>query len=479
MIARRRFLPVRRRNRWLRSRRLRLSAPARTSEPAAPGVPYAARGVYRGLLLGALAVGAVYLSLVSVNVLLLGTDDVDYSQHTDTVLLVHWRPLPRRLALLSIPRDTLVTLPKRGPLKLNEVYAYGKALNGPDFALAMTRSTLENLLGLKVHYVLHLRYSDVIQWVDAVGGVPVYVPKRLQYEDHAGGVNIDLPAGYQLLDGRRALDFLRFRHDEEGDLGRIRRQQEFLRAFAAQSAAPPRWPRLVRAASGFLNRKGSDLGPATAAFLALEMRGLIGRNWRKAILPGRTAYLDGKAYWRTDPTEVRACVRELGRSPRALTPVPTASVSSAASTPAVSGPAQAAAGPRPDRAATALTPAAPAVPTQVPARRDRSAALPPRPAGPQPIVRVLNGCGVNGICKPVAQNLRAQGLLLHDRDITNAPNFDFAITVIKTRARNLPWAERVAKMLGLPPGRIQLVPETVAYPTVTVIVGKDHREWME
>ncbi len=73
----RRFLPSGRRGRWVRARRLRWSAPARPTEPAPPGVPFAARGLYRLLLLGGLAAGAAYLSLVSVNLLLLGTDDVD------------------------------------------------------------------------------------------------------------------------------------------------------------------------------------------------------------------------------------------------------------------------------------------------------------------------------------------------------------------------------------------------------------------
>ncbi|NTV53702.1 MAG: LCP family protein, partial [Candidatus Firestonebacteria bacterium] len=289
-------------------------APSAGDDDGVQGAPW--RFWARMAFVGLLAAGAVYLSAAAVNILVLGTDDVEYAQHTDTILLLHWRPLPPRLSLLSVPRDTQVLLPKRGLLKVNAVYAYGNVLNGQAYALAMTRSTLENLLGVKINYVIHVRYSSFISLVDAMGGVPLYVPKRMQYLDQAGGVNIDLAPGYQLLDGRQSLNYVRFRSDEDGDQGRMRRQQEFVKAFTLQVMGFTQLPRTLRAFYLFMQQMETDLDMATAFFLALEMKSVTGTSWRQTILPGQTVYVQGLAYWQTDPRSVRETMQALGHAPR-------------------------------------------------------------------------------------------------------------------------------------------------------------------
>ncbi len=428
------------------------------------------RALLRFGVLALLAIGAVYLSLVSVNLLVLGTDDVDYSQHTDTIMLLHWQPLPRRLAMLSIPRDTLITLPKRGPIKINAVYAYGNALNGREFALAMTRSTVENLLGLRVHYLVHIHYSDFIRLVDALGGVPLYVPKAMHYVDRAGGVNIDLEPGYQLLDGRQALNYVRFRQDSSGDIGRIRRQQEFMKAFLTQLVGITHLPRTVRAIFIFLRQVESDLSLATTLFLAMEIRGVVGLPWRQAILPGRGVYMDGISYWQTDPQEIKRVLAELGRPPtRRRVQAPAAT------------PAAVQAAPRAVRVAAPAEPVRRTEPTPAPARRAVSApaAVVRLPAGAQPVVRVLNGCGVSGVAGRVTERLRGQRIRIEEDNVTNAPSFDFSATIIKSSAKNLPWARAVAKILNLDGTRIQVVPAKFSYPTVTVVVGADYSSWLK
>jgi len=64
-----------------------------------------------------------------------------------------------------------------------------------------------------------------------LGGVDIYVEKRLQYADRAAGLYIDIPKGLQHMDGETALKFVRFRHDALGDIGRIKRQQQFMNAL--------------------------------------------------------------------------------------------------------------------------------------------------------------------------------------------------------------------------------------------------------
>lgn len=413
------------------------------------------RSLLRFMLLGLMIVGFIYLSVVSVNILILGTDDVDYSKHTDTIMLAHWKPLPRRLALLSIPRDTLIRLPKRGAMKINAVYAYGTAMGSRDYALAMTRASIENLLGLKVHYTVHIKYSSFIKLVDALGGVPLYVAKRMRYQDQAGGVDIDIEPGYQLLDGRQALNFVRFRHDREGDIGRIRRQQEFVKAFLRQLAHFTKLPKTLGSFLTFIQEVETNLTFPAALFLASEIKSVAGQSWRQAILPGEATYIKGISYWRSDPDKVRQVVAALGKPPKqrkrlqGIKPV---------EQPAQARDAQTESEPEPVETIT---------PTRISL---------PLPTGPQPVVRVLNGCGVSGVAGKVAQKIQVEKILIKEADITNAPTFDYPYTIIKSKAGNMMWARKIANILELEEDRIQQIPKKITYPTVTVVIGIDYRE---
>lgn len=469
------MLYSRRPRRFARSNRRitqRVSARALEKAPEAglgPETPAWRTGVrLAGLAL--LAAGAIYLSTVSVNILVLGTDDVDYAKHTDTIMLLHWQPLTRRLALLSVPRDTLIRLPKRGPMKINAVYAYGSAAGTRDYALAMTRAAVESLLGAKIHYTVHLRYTNFIQVVDALGGVPLYVDKAMHYQDQAGGVNIQLEPGYQLLDGRQALDYVRFRQDRDGDLGRIRRQQNFMKAFVSQLIRFSQLPRTVRAFFIVMKQVETNLSWPVATFLAWELKTAAGGSWRQAILPGHAVYLEGRSYWESDPAAVRKLMAELSSPPKrraesAPNPTPTAAVK-----PSADGPAEA------EQAESARPAPVPTVRAQRDVLRPPA---PPLPSGPQPVVRVLNGCGVQGVAGRVTQRLLSKNIHTRESDVTNAPSFDYARTIIKTRQEHLPWARRIATILGLGDDQIQIIPKNIAYPTVTLVIGKDYQDYLK
>ncbi len=446
-----------RRNRFQRTSKLRsLFFKEREALPA--GDLPAGRSLLRFLVLGLLVFGAIYLYAISLNVLVLGTDDVDYSKHTDTIMLIHWRPLPRRLALLSVPRDTLIRLPKRGPMKINAVYAYGNALGSRDYAMAMTRASIENLLGLKIHYVVHLRYSGFVKLVDALGGVPLYIIKRMCYRDQAGGVNIDLEPGYQLLDGRQSLNYVRFRHDRDGDIGRIRRQQKFLQAFMMQIMRFSRLPRTCRAFYSFIHEVETELPLPAAIFLAMEIRGVAGRSWRQAILPGRAVYIQGKSYWQPDAPGVRKVVDDLGRPPGKKTRPATGSQKESR--------AEVKAQEEEKKPAIRVKPESPAAPV-------------PLPGGQQPVIRILNGCGVSGVAGRLAEKLKKQKLRIPEANITNAPSFDYAYTIIKTNAKNLAWARSMAAILGLDEGRIHKISGKISYPTLTLVIGEDYGDLLE
>ncbi|MCK5242777.1 LCP family protein [bacterium] len=426
------------------------------------------RSLLRFFVLGVMVIGAIYLSAVSMNILVLGTDDVDYSKHTDTIMLMHWQPLPSRLALLSIPRDTLIRMPKRGPLKINAVYAYGNALGSREYALAMTRASIETLLGVKVNYVIHVRYSNFITLVDALGGVPLYVEKRMRYTDQAGGLNIDLDPGYQLLDGRQALNYVRFRHDRDGDIGRIRRQQKFVKAFINQLVRFSKFPRTASAFYTFLKQVETNLNFPTAIFLAMEIKGAARGSWRQAILPGKGVYIKGKSYWKPDLPGIRKVIADLGKPPLKKIQTKTTTTTAKSETVGKISDSQAKAESKP-----AVAPKPTVKPKPKPTPKPQLRLL---PKGKQPVVRVLNGCGVPGVAGRITKRLMSNNIQILEDNITNAPNFDFAYTIIKCKSNYLPWAKHVAAILELSEDRIQVVPKKINYPTVTIVIGGDYAE---
>ncbi|MCD5407250.1 MAG: LCP family protein [Desulfotomaculum sp.] len=139
------------------------------------------------------------------NFLLLGMDarPCEKTTRTDTIIFVSIDPKENRIAVMSIPRDTRVKIPGHGSDKINAVNVYG----GPE----LVSQTVSDLLGVPVdHYVL-TNFDGFKDIVDAVGGVDFYVAQDMYYYGPADNTLIDLKKGQQLLDGDKALQFIRFR----------------------------------------------------------------------------------------------------------------------------------------------------------------------------------------------------------------------------------------------------------------------------
>lgn len=172
--------------------------------------------------------------------------DEDTPARSDTMLIIS---LDRRrdvIHMVSLPRDARVHLPpnKYGMrrAKLNAAHAYG----GPE----MLVQTIHDELGITIHHYAVIRFEGFKKLIDQVGGVEVDVLGALhrdgsrgplKYDDNWGNLHIDLQPGLQLLDGSDAHDYVRFRMDIEGDPGRIKRQQQVMRALAKKLATQPLW----------------------------------------------------------------------------------------------------------------------------------------------------------------------------------------------------------------------------------------------
>ena len=149
---------------------------------------------------------------------------------SDTMMLVRLDPDEDATTVLSIPRDLKVEIPGRGVSKINDAYMYG----GP----ALTLKTVKALTGLKVHHVISVNFGGFREAVNTLGCFYADVDRR--YYNSNVGVPIgqrydaiDIKPGYQKLCGGKALDYVRFRHDDS-DIVRAARQQDFLRATKDQ-----------------------------------------------------------------------------------------------------------------------------------------------------------------------------------------------------------------------------------------------------
>lgn len=149
----------------------------------------------------------------------------------DTMLLLRFDPVNDKLIILSIPRDTQAYVEGVGLTKLNEANYYG----GP----ALAAKSVSNLLGdITIDRYLRVNVQGVEKLIDALGGVDVYVPKDMKYRDDSQHLYIDLKQGQQVLNGDKAMQFLRFRYDRYGDVSRIQRQQIFMKALVEQTLKP-------------------------------------------------------------------------------------------------------------------------------------------------------------------------------------------------------------------------------------------------
>lgn len=158
---------------------------------------------------------------------------------TDTMLLLRFNPEAKKLTVLSIPRDTRTYIEGYGLNKINAANVQG----GP---VLTAKAVSELLEGVGIDRYIRVNVQGVQSLVDALGGVTVYVPQDMKYQDDSQHLYINLKAGKQHLNGDKALQFLRFRYDKFGDIGRVQRQQQLMRALMEQALNPATLARMPK-----------------------------------------------------------------------------------------------------------------------------------------------------------------------------------------------------------------------------------------
>ena len=165
----------------------------------------------------------------NVNVLVLATDKGGLL--TDTVMVASTNKYTKNINVLSLPRDTRVTLDSGRNMKLNAVYGSEKKEKRPSAVI----NEIEKITGLDIDYYVVMHPDGFKNAIDALGGVYFDVPQRMKYSDPDQGLYIDLQPGYQLLNGEKAEQYCRYRSGyANADLGRIQAQQGFIKALFEQ-----------------------------------------------------------------------------------------------------------------------------------------------------------------------------------------------------------------------------------------------------
>jgi LCP family protein required for cell wall assembly len=163
----------------------------------------------------------------TMNILVLGIDNRGWEmKRSDSMMIIHADPKANYLSILSLPRDLWVEVPGNGMQKLNFAYAKG----GTKLAI----QTAQKLTGVDITDTLEIDLAAFSALTDAVGGVYIDVDKHYLQQDWQYEM-IDQVAGYQLLNGEQALDYVRYRKDNNMDFGRQQRQQRFLAALREQA----------------------------------------------------------------------------------------------------------------------------------------------------------------------------------------------------------------------------------------------------
>lgn len=236
-------------------------------------------------------------------VMLMGVDEREGDVgRSDTLMIATLDPKKKKAAILSIPRDTRVKIQGHGFDKINAAYAYG--------GHKLTQSTVENLLGVEMeHYVL-INVNAFTKIIDAIGGVDINVEKRMYYEDpwdDNGGLVINLYPGQQHMDGKTAITYVRYR-DEEGDIGRIARQQKFMQAVMDKLTSPAIIPRIPAIIGEVVDCIDTDLSVKQMIEFMSALKDAQARGLQTEMLPGKPMYIGGISYWLPDLSKLRTTI---------------------------------------------------------------------------------------------------------------------------------------------------------------------------
>jgi len=241
------------------------------------------------------------------NILLIGSDQSTVPGdpgRSDTQILVRLDPKTKSISMLSLPRDLRVYIPDHGYDKMNTAYSYG----GP----ALLIKTFKDVTGLPINHWIEVNFAGFWHVVNILGGVYVPVDHRYFVPASADYKSINLEAGYQLVRGKQALNYVRYRHDQKGDFTRMQRQQLFLKETQRQSARwSSDWTKVIKLIKGITGETKSDLSSLRKLQPLVELAFRVDTSKvYQAHLEGATPMMDGISYVTATEGEIADAVHQ-------------------------------------------------------------------------------------------------------------------------------------------------------------------------
>lgn len=232
------------------------------------------------------------------NILVLGVDDSE-RQEADTILVVSFSNETGKTRIIAIPRDTWIS--SRGNSgRIGMMYGSGGASK-------LVRE-ISRLLGISIHQYIIIDMSTFTELIDVLGGLDIYVEENMDYDDEESGLSIHIPQGYQHLSGEEVQKYLRYRGEKLGDVGRVQRQQKFIKALYAKVLQLDTIPKLPAIADLFRNRMETSAEIFDSAHLANVLRKMSSDPPTTLMLPG-SENVDGA--WVPNIAELEARMSEL------------------------------------------------------------------------------------------------------------------------------------------------------------------------
>lgn len=246
------------------------------------------------------------------NFLIMGMEDI----RSDTIIFASFCPDSKKVNLLNIPRDTYIH--RKGyngaeQRKINSVY-------GDHGVLGLEKSVSYILEDVPIHHYIILDYKGVEKIIDDIGGIEVDIPFTMKYKDPYSNppLNINIPSGQQVLDGKKSLDFLRYRKGNkkdgggylDGDLGRIKAQQEFIQSFLGKAL-----DNTIAVIKNGFNHIKTDVSLVNSLNYGRKALGMNNEDFEMLTLPGKVEFKKvGKkvlSYYIYDKTETKKALEKI------------------------------------------------------------------------------------------------------------------------------------------------------------------------
>lgn len=223
--------------------------------------------------------------------LLLGVDSRKGEQaRADSIVVATLPTGGGSVYLMSIPRDTYVHVAGHGYTKINHAMSYG--------GLPLMKSTVEQFLRVSIDHTVTVDFDGFRKVIDELGGLDnVSVEKTMHYDDPTDNTHIHLQKGQTLANGKQALDYARFRHDAEADTGRMRRQQQVIRAMIQKGTEPQNWKSLFRVVDIMGNHVKTDLPPKEWMHLIMTYTYMKPEQIQTLTIPGENRISPDDKLW--------------------------------------------------------------------------------------------------------------------------------------------------------------------------------------